>query len=318
ASIGINTENTNPNTWTNFAPMTYNAAATTAGNNDEYLAQIGAGLAPGTYYYATRFRLNNGPFVYGGITTTGNGGIWDGTVYISGVLTVSPPPAPNNDLCANAQPLTVGGQFATNPVTGTTLGGTDTTGLPTFGCQTNRNSDVWYTAVVPASGTLTVETKAATGTGTLMTDSVVSVYTGTCGSLVEVGCNDDDGDLNFSLVSIVTGLTPGATVYIGVWKYGASAAGQFQVSAYDASLSTGDINRAGFNFYPNPVTSVLNLSHTSDIKTATVFNMLGQQVMVRNINASEAQLDMTSLPKGTYMVKLSANEGTKTIKIVKE
>ena len=60
----------------------------------------------------------------------------------------------------------------------------------TFACQVNRKNDVWYTVVVPASGTLTVETD--TTTGTTMMDSVLSVFSGTCGSLTEVGCDDDE------------------------------------------------------------------------------------------------------------------------------
>jgi hypothetical protein len=86
AWIGISPEgeNTNPNTWTNWVLATFNVE-TDGNNNDEYQAEIGAGLTPGTYYYASRFRLNNGDFAYGGT----NFGFWDGTTYLSGVLTVN-------------------------------------------------------------------------------------------------------------------------------------------------------------------------------------------------------------------------------------
>lgn len=70
AWIGYNTVNNNPNdaSWT-WVPATFNVQA---GNDDEFQAEIGSGLAPGTYYYASRFELNGGPFVYGG-----TGGIWN-------------------------------------------------------------------------------------------------------------------------------------------------------------------------------------------------------------------------------------------------
>ena len=43
---------------------------------------------PGTYYYASRFELNNvGAYKYGGYNATG-GGFWDGTANVSGVLTI--------------------------------------------------------------------------------------------------------------------------------------------------------------------------------------------------------------------------------------
>ncbi|HQW68288.1 MAG TPA: hypothetical protein PLH25_01370, partial [Flavobacterium sp.] len=53
AWIGYSTTNGTPdNTWT-WVSATYNADAT---NDDEYQATIGTGLAPGTYYYASRFQ----------------------------------------------------------------------------------------------------------------------------------------------------------------------------------------------------------------------------------------------------------------------
>jgi len=83
--IGYSTSNTNPNTWTNWVAATYNADN---GNNDEYQANIGLPLSPGTYYYASRFQIGNGPYHYGGY----NSGEWDGTTSISGTLTVTAAP----------------------------------------------------------------------------------------------------------------------------------------------------------------------------------------------------------------------------------
>ena len=85
AWIGYSADNTNPSGWTNWFPATFNGPV---GNNDEYLANLGQHLtSEGTYYYASRFRLNTGEYFYGGYSQTG-GGFWDGTDNISGVLTV--------------------------------------------------------------------------------------------------------------------------------------------------------------------------------------------------------------------------------------
>jgi hypothetical protein len=54
AWIGVSNTNTNPDTWTNWTPATYNVDVN---NNDEYQAPIGSGLSPGTYYYASRFQV---------------------------------------------------------------------------------------------------------------------------------------------------------------------------------------------------------------------------------------------------------------------
>ncbi|NUY82268.1 T9SS type A sorting domain-containing protein [Flavobacterium sp. MAH-1] len=316
AWVGINTADTDPSTWSvTWIPMTFNALAN-SGNNDEFMASVGSTLAPGAYFYATRFRLNNGPYVYGGIDATNAGGIWNGTQYGSGELTVNPPTVPDNDLCGGALALTPGGVFADNAQTGTLLGSTTTAGL-TFNCQTNRADDVWYSVVVPASGSITIETLSASGS--LLTDTVLSVFSGSCGTLTEIGCSDDEGTDNFSVVSL-TGQTPGATLYVGVWRWNnaGNPAGAFQVSAYDASLSTGEIRNDGFSYYPNPVSSVFNVSAQDGIKSVSVFNMLGQQVMQKNINAQQGSIDMSSLAKGAYLVKLYSDNASKTIKVLKD
>lgn len=98
AEIGYSTTNTDPSTWTDWIPATYNNACAdcNGGQNDEYSADLGVAITTaGTYYYATRFTLNSGPYSYGGILADGSAGnFWDGTTYISGVLTVNnPPPA---------------------------------------------------------------------------------------------------------------------------------------------------------------------------------------------------------------------------------
>ncbi|WP_309641695.1 T9SS type A sorting domain-containing protein [Flavobacterium sp.] len=226
----------------------------------------------------------------------------------------TPPPPPANDDCTGAIEITAGGTFDASPVVGSNVSSTSTGGL-TFACQTNRSNDVWYSVVVPSSGNLTVETAAAPGT--VMTDSVISIFTGTCGSLVEVGCNDDDGTDNFSK-AVLTGLTPGDTLYIGVWKWGASLDGDFQLSAYDASLSNDTFEALGFKSYPNPVKNILNLSYSKTISNVAIYNLLGQEVMAKATNANQSQIDMSHLASGTYLVKVTADNQVKTIKVIKE
>jgi hypothetical protein len=227
------------------------------------------------------------------------------------------PTPPANDDCMNAISITPGGVFTDSPVIGTTVGGTSTTGL-TFACQTNRKNDVWYSVVVPASGSLTVETD--TTTGTTMTDSVLSVFTGTCGSLTEVGCDDDTGNGNFSRV-VLSALTPGSTLYIGVWTFSVSGGGidgDFQLSAYDASLTSNTFSNSSFMFYPNPVKDVLNISNATTISKVQVVNLLGQEMIVKSMNDTQGQIDMSQLGAGTYLVKLTSDDQIKMIKIIKE
>lgn len=91
--VGFHTSNNNPAGWTNWIPATYIGISTIT-SRPEYKATIGSTLAPGIYFYATRFQLPGQGFIYGGYSATG-GGFWDGNANVSGALTVNPlPPDP--------------------------------------------------------------------------------------------------------------------------------------------------------------------------------------------------------------------------------
>ena len=73
-----------------------------------------------------------------------------------------------------------------------------------------------------------------------------------------------------------------------------------------------------FTYYPNPVKDVLNLSYTKNISNVTVFNLLGQQIATKVVNANQSKIDMSNLAAGTYLVKVAADNQVKTIKVIKE
>jgi len=83
--VGIHTANTDPSTWPAgvWTTANYNAQVV---NDDEYIASIGSNLAQGTYYYSFRFALNGTTcYKYGGF----QGGFWNGSSNVNGVLTVN-------------------------------------------------------------------------------------------------------------------------------------------------------------------------------------------------------------------------------------
>ena len=264
-------------------------------------ASTPTGLVAGQTYYLR---------VYSSTGVTGQTTTFD-------VCIGTPPPPPANDDCTGAIEITAGGTISSFPVIGSTVSATSIVGLPTLSCvPTNRSNDVWYSVVVPDSGSLTIET-APTPT-TVMTDTVITIFSGVCGSLVEVGCDDDSSDTGAFSLKALTGLTPGSTIYIGVWRYGTTLDGEFQLSAYDASLSNSTFENESFRAYPNPVQNVLNLSYNKTISNVKVFNLLGQEVMTNAINANQSKIDMSHLASGTYLVKVTADNQVKTIKVVKE
>lgn len=227
------------------------------------------------------------------------------------------PMAVANDDCGNAFSLQVGGVFEDYSITATNSGATKTLGEPNVTCAAFAfGGDVWFSAVVPASGTLTFETQAEAGSS--LSDTGMSAYSGTCGGgLTSLGCSDDNGSNGFSIVHL-TNLTPGTTVYARVWEYANDVVGTFKVSAYDASLGVHSLDSAAFRYYPNPVKNTLNVSYDENISDVTVMNLLGQNVLHKSVNETNLQLDLSSLPSGNYLVKITSGNASKTIKVIKE
>jgi len=90
AWVGFNDANTNPSTWeeSKWISGTVSGYQTTFhATQDQYEVETGSQLAVGTYYTATRFKLDNDDYVYGGTSTDG-GGIWQQSVNENGVLQV--------------------------------------------------------------------------------------------------------------------------------------------------------------------------------------------------------------------------------------
>jgi gliding motility-associated-like protein len=131
---------------------------------------------------------------------------------------------PSNDNPCNATPLTAGAECSYTA--GTLNQATLTTGVSWPSCYSTLftlNRDVWYSVVVPSSGLLNINTSAGT-----LTDGVMAVYTGTCTSLTEIACNDDENGLMPGLS--LSGLTPGSTIFIRIWRY-AGGNGTFSICA---------------------------------------------------------------------------------------
>lgn len=220
AWVGYSTTNSNPNTWSNWVAATF---STDAGDNDEYQANIGATLNPGTYYYATRYRLNNGPFVYGGIAVNYEGSFWNGTTFNSGVLTVN---APVNDNFASATAVACAGTYNGN----TSLATLDEDNAPDgFGADMDA-PNLWYSFT--GSGTAQTVTASLCDSSY---DTSILVYTGTSGNLTLVAGNDDDSSCG-TRSKVVFNSDGATTYYIAVEGYNPTSTGAFVLNVTCADV----------------------------------------------------------------------------------
>ena len=219
---------------------------------------------------------------------------------------------PTNDDCANATSITAAGDFST-AITASTIGASGSSNPAPITCTGYSGGDIWFTTTIPTSGSLTIET----GLDATAFDSVITIYSGTsCGALTQIDC-DDDAIAPYSRV-ILSGRTPGETIYIRAYEYSNDLSNSFKIGAYDASLGASTFDLIGFSAYPNPVKDILNLTYTQNISKVSIHNLLGQEVITKSINATQSQIDMSSLTNGTYLVKVTVDGLVKTLKVLKQ
>ncbi|MEY4604153.1 MAG: hypothetical protein RIT43_1445, partial [Bacteroidota bacterium] len=117
---------------------------------------------------------------------------------------------------------------------------TGTTGIPAPGCANYPAGadDVWYTAVVPASGILIVDMNTSGGGPT---DMGMAFYSASscAGPFALIECDDDDSNNGTMPYINRPGLTPGTTVYIRIWEYGGDASGAFSICATSSTSAPG-------------------------------------------------------------------------------
>ncbi|MEO6491073.1 MAG: gliding motility-associated C-terminal domain-containing protein [Ferruginibacter sp.] len=132
-----------------------------------------------------------------------------------GICVTVPPPPPANDECIAAVSLTANpDQLCASSANGTTVSGTPSTAPAATCAAAGTNDDVWYSFVA----TSPIHSVSLTNVTGIVTDMAMALYSGGCGSLVQVQCSDPN---NFT----VNGLTIGQTYYVRVWTVSTAANG---------------------------------------------------------------------------------------------
>ncbi|WP_162147254.1 DVUA0089 family protein [Flavobacterium enshiense] len=236
----------------------------------------------------------------------------DEECHVLSIQCVSPSCAPPvNDNCANAISI------ASFPYSNSqnALGATNNTGF-VLNCEDGMNDGVWYTFTVATAGDVAISLTGVTGW-----DPELAVYSGSCGTFTCVG-SKDDGYSGIDETLELTALAPGQYwVNIGQWdelEDGLEGPLTVSLSGTATLLGTAQFDATSFKAYPNPVRNVLNVSYSSEISSVEVYNMLGQKVLTKTLNIAQGQIDMSNLNAGNYIVKVTAEGLTKTIKVVKQ
>jgi hypothetical protein len=102
----------------------------------------------------------------------------------------------------------------------------------------------------------------------------------------------------------------------------ANATFLFDDIVQDVTLSAGiekTLNIAEIKSYPNPAKDFLTISAKNEnIKTITLFDILGNKVTTLYPNSREVTIDVSNFDSGVYIAKISTLEGVGSIKLILE
>jgi len=200
------------------------------------------------------------------------------------------------ETCATAITVPVGSYTSDGPTTGN--------GASTYSGDTHSD---WYAFTPTSSGYYNISSCGSGG------DSRLYIFTGSCGSLVNIENRDDDCGLN---EEVTINMTSGTTYYIEWTDQYSSTAVQFTISE-TVSLEEESINAV--SIYPNPTsdgifTVDLAGGSNADVK---VVNSLGG-VVYEGESSSMSTIDISQQPSGLYFVVVNSNGETSTKKLIKK
>ena len=84
------------------------------------------------------------------------------------------------------------------------------------------------------------------------------------------------------------------------------------------TLSTVGFDASALSVYPIPAENMLNINYKSTVNTVKIFNLLGQEVYAKNIDANKYQLNVSSFKAGVYILKLYTDNASHGLKFIKE
>ena len=241
---------------------------------------------------------------------------------------------------------------SSNVVNVTTLSNTVTY----CGSQGNNTSDeriarVVYGSINNAStGTAGYEDftslSTSVGRGTSQTITITPLWTGTVyreAYAVWIDFNQD-GDFNDAgeqvvsigattsssvsgTISIPSSASLGATRMRVTMKYNASPTscetftyGQVEDYTVNITASAKDVNTVvalpEINLYPNPTSSLLNLTSVTEKATYKVYSLVGQTVLFGKI--SNSSIDVSALPVGNYIIEIIDNNTVTSKQFIKK
>lgn len=220
-----------------------------------------------------------------------------------------PPMPPPNDLIENSIFINDAGGF---PYTDPDVSSTDATpeAGSTMDCDLTGIDGVWY-HFTPATDIM-VSGSIATPQGV----RAVIFFTAPSENAIleDLSRVDQEDNPCFTGDSASIIALAGQTYYAFAANKGVNTSFSFESNVLGVTTSLFD----QFTFYPNPVNNTLNLNASTTITQVRVTNILGQNMLQQNINATQTALDISTLKAGNYFMEITIDKLTHTYQFIKE
>ena len=120
---------------------------------------------------------------------------------------------------------------------------------------------------------------------------------------------------------LILGVTQGAEYFWRVKPNSICAEGEYS-EVYNftvaGTLGVNDLEIEGLVAYPNPTTSMLNIEAASVISSVEVMNVLGQTLYSETGTTKLTQIDLSAFQAGNYFVRVTADNSTNVLQIIKQ
>lgn len=112
-------------------------------------------------------------------------------------------------------------------------------------------------------------------------------------------------------------ISTGSSTIVGLFSGGSDQVA-WSSPVQDGVVKVADNKLEGFTFYPNPTTEIITLQSVNNIESVALYNILGQRVLITQVGATTKELDLSALPAGPYVMKVSVDGQVGSYKILKK
>jgi hypothetical protein len=116
----------------------------------------------------------------------------------------------------------------------------------------------------------------------------------------------------------VTATNPSGKLTFLFYSDGINTAPGWTATVTCANLTTTTSVKQRFTYYPNPTSNTIYFSGSETIKSISAYSMIGQLLKIETVNASATTFDISGFPTGNYLLKVTTENETKTVKILKQ